>query len=249
MTPAHQFKSHIPEPALFLLPNLFTTGNLFFGALSLYMVIQGQIYQACLCILAATVFDIFDGRIARLAGTSTLFGAEYDSLCDLVSFGVAPGVLVYHWGFDNFGRLGWVLIFIYLVCGALRLARYNAQVKNAAIEKNYFQGLPIPAAANFFATLILFCTELDIDPFPKHCLMALLILMSLLMVSNIPFRSFKKPNFLGKKLFTQLVVLVLFVLVIFAKWEINLFLATSLYILINLLLFLSHLISKALRSH
>jgi CDP-diacylglycerol--serine O-phosphatidyltransferase len=236
------------DPVLFFLPNLFTTGNLLFGSLSIYWVIQGQVNQACVCILVAALFDIFDGRVARLTGSSSLFGMEYDSLCDMVSFGVAPGILLYHWGFGDFGRLGWILAFGYIVCGALRLARYNAQVKNATIEKNYFKGLPIPAAATFFATLIVFCQELNWDPLPREALLVLMLGISMLMVSPIPFRSFKEPKAMAEHRFTHLVILVVFTLIIFSHWETNLFLMIALYIAGNLLIFLTHLVRK-LGSH
>lgn len=155
------------DSALFLLPNLLTTGNLFFGCLAIYMVIQQNVYFACLAILAATIFDLFDGRLARLANASTTFGIEYDSLCDLVSFGIAPAMLLYHWGFYDFGRLGWSVAFIFIVCGTLRLARFNTEAKEAKVEKTYFKGLPIPIAANFFNTMILFFRELDLPAIPR----------------------------------------------------------------------------------
>lgn len=228
------------DSALFLLPNLLTTGNLFFGCLAIYMVIQQNVYFACLAILAATIFDLFDGRLARLANASTTFGIEYDSLCDLVSFGIAPAMLLYHWGFYDFGRLGWSVAFIFIVCGTLRLARFNTEAKEAKVEKAYFKGLPIPIAANFFNTMILFFRELDLPALPRPGLTIAILAISLLMVSPIPFRSFKDVKVGSGNLFTQLVTLVLLTLLVLIHWEVHLFIVSCLYISINLLIFVWH---------
>jgi CDP-diacylglycerol---serine O-phosphatidyltransferase len=237
-----------PESAMFLLPNLFTTGNLFFGCLAIYMVIQQNTYAACLCIIVAAIFDLFDGRLARLTNSTTVFGVEYDSLCDLISFGVAPALLIYHWGFFDFGRLGWTVAFIFIVCGALRLARYNTEAKNVEVEKAYFKGLPIPAAANFFTTMILFFQDLNLTPLPRPLLMVIVVLVSLMMVSPIPFRSFKNFRLFSGNLFTQLVVLVLITVMILIRWETNLFLVACFYLGLNLLIFFWHLARKLFKS-
>lgn len=230
------------ETALFLLPNLFTTGNLFFGCLAIYMLLQLNVHMASLCIIVAAIFDLFDGRIARMAGTSTVFGTEYDSLCDLVSFGIAPALLMYHWGFHDFGRLGWSFVFLFIVCVALRLARFNTESKNAMTEKAYFKGLPCPAAAGFFSTMVLFFRDLDLAPLGRPWLMFALLSVALLMVSPIPFRSFKDFRLFSNNLFTQLVLLVFIVLVILIRWEVNLFIVASVYILANLIMYTLHLL-------
>ncbi len=208
------------------------------------MVLEGRIQHACFCVIAATIFDIFDGRIARLVGTETPFGTEYDSLCDLVSFGVMPGVLLYHWAFSDFGRMGWTLIFVYIACGALRLARFGAHSKSGIIEKNYFKGLPIPAAANFFAGLILFCQDLKITALPKPLLTFTILFIGYLMVSNIPFRSLKNQIVLKQQRFNQLVILVIVGIFVLLNIETNLFLTIFFYIFANLLIFLIHSLKK-----
>ena len=138
---------------LFVLPTLFTVGNLFCGYLSLWCSINGTFERAALLIIVAAVLDMLDGRIARLTNSASEFGEEYDSLADLVSFGVAPAILVYSWGLADFHRLGLAVSFFFVVCGSMRLARFNIQTHIA--DKKYFVGLPIPAAAGTICTLVL----------------------------------------------------------------------------------------------
>jgi len=139
---------------IYVLPNLITSGSLFAGFYSIAATYTGQFGKAATAILVGVVLDGLDGRVARMTKTTTKFGVEYDSLADLVSFGVAPAFLVYGWALARFGRWGWLAAFLYLICGALRLARYNVQVHT--VEKGKFNGLPIPAAATFVASMILF---------------------------------------------------------------------------------------------
>ena len=127
---------------IYILPNLMTTANLFCGFFSIIHSIKGDFKYASIAIVVAAIFDMLDGRLARLTRATSKFGAEYDSLCDLVSFGLAPGLLLYLWALSPFGRLGWIACFLMVACGALRLARFNVQA--GVVEKNYFQGLPIP---------------------------------------------------------------------------------------------------------
>ena len=130
---------------VYILPNLFTTGTLFAGYYSIVSAMNGQYEKAAWFILIATVFDGLDGQVARMTNTTSRFGVEYDSLADLVAFGVAPGLLMYSWALTTFGKLGWLAAFLYVVCGALRLARFNVQVET--VESKRFVGLPIPSAA------------------------------------------------------------------------------------------------------
>ena len=139
--------------AIYILPNLVTTGNLFFGFFSIVKGLQGDFYQAAIAILLAAVFDLLDGRVARLTGATSEFGVQYDSLCDLVSFGAAPALLMYNEGLHAAGRIGWIICFMFMACGALRLARFNVQ---SAIETTGtdFVGLPIPMSAAVIACFV-----------------------------------------------------------------------------------------------
>ena len=146
---------------LFVLPTLFTVGNLFCGYWSIWSSIRGTFERSAVLIVLAAVLDLLDGRIARMTHSTSEFGEEYDSLADLVSFGVAPAVLVYSWGLADFERLGWVASFLFVVCGSMRLARFNIQTHVA--DKKYFVGLPIPAAAGTISVLVLATPEPLVD--------------------------------------------------------------------------------------
>ncbi len=174
---------------LFVLPTLFTVGNLFCGYLSIWCSIRGTFEIAAYLIIIAAVLDLLDGRIARLTNSTSEFGSEYDSLADLVSFGVAPAVLAYSWGLSDFFRLGWLASFLFVVCGSMRLARFNIQTH--IVDKKYFVGLPIPAAAGAIATLVLATPERLVDRVWMAGLLGLTIVLSYLMISTIRYRSFK----------------------------------------------------------
>jgi len=174
---------------LFVLPTLFTVGNLFCGYLSIWCSINGTFEIAAYLIIVAAVLDALDGRIARLTNSTSEFGEEYDSLADLVSFGVAPAVLAYSWGLSDFLRLGWLASFLFVVCGSMRLARFNIQTH--VVDKKYFIGLPIPAAAAVVSTLVLATPEPLVDRIWMAGLLALTIVLSYLMISTIRYRSFK----------------------------------------------------------
>jgi CDP-diacylglycerol--serine O-phosphatidyltransferase len=174
---------------LFILPTLFTVGNLFCGYLSVWCSIRGTFETAAILIIAAAVLDMLDGRIARLTNSASRFGEEYDSLADLVSFGVAPAVLAYSWGLADFHRLGWMASFIFVVCGSMRLARFNIQTR--VTDKKYFIGLPIPAAAGTISTLVLATPERLQSPFWMAGLLVLTVILSYLMISTLKYRSFK----------------------------------------------------------
>jgi len=174
---------------LFILPTLFTVGNLFCGYLSLWCSIRGTFEFAAVLIIAAGVLDALDGRIARMTHSTSKFGEEYDSLADLVSFGVAPAVLAYSWGLADFHRLGWMASFLFVVCGSMRLARFNIQAH--VVDKRYFVGLPIPAAAGTVATIVLATPERLVSRVWMGGLLALTVVLSYLMISTIRYRSFK----------------------------------------------------------
>lgn len=182
---------------IYLLPSLFTVGNLLCGYFAILHSMKGEFGKSALLILFATVLDALDGKVARLTQSTSPFGLELDSLADMISFGVAPAVLTHSWGLINLGRAGWVVSFIYVICGATRLARYNIQAAHA--DKKYFVGLPIPAAAAVLAATIYSRSVPLADPLTPLLLCAFLILVSILMVSKNRYRSFKEVDFRRRK--------------------------------------------------
>ncbi len=208
---------------VYLLPNLFTTGNLLSGFYSMIAVFNADYVFAAVAILVATVFDSLDGRVARLTKTTSKFGVEYDSLADLVSFGVAPGLLIYSWALTNYGRIGWVAAFLFVACGALRLARFNVQV--GTVEGRYFVGLPIPAAAGLIAaTVLLDAHILRLGAAMKPLLIVVMTyVLAFLMVSNIRYWSFKGVEMHARRPFQVLVAAVLVVMVVTAAPQVMLF--------------------------
>jgi CDP-diacylglycerol--serine O-phosphatidyltransferase len=186
-----------------LLPSLFTLANLFCGWACVVHAMRGEFATAAPFIGVAIVLDMLDGRIARMTGTTSDFGVQLDSLADLISFGMAPAVLVFQWGLLPLGRLGWAIGFLYLTAAALRLARFNIQ---AATDKRYFVGLPSPAAAGIPAATI-FYFPVAITTYPQALLgMTMLLVPALLMVSTIRFQSFKTLDLGIKRGYRGLVV-------------------------------------------
>ncbi|MGE0858998.1 MAG: CDP-diacylglycerol--serine O-phosphatidyltransferase [Gammaproteobacteria bacterium] len=199
---------------IYLLPNLFTTGALFAGFYAIVAAINGRFEAAAMAIAVAGVLDGMDGRIARLTNTQSDFGAQYDSLADMVSFGVAPALVMYEWGLRELGKLGFVVAFMYAAGAALRLARFNTQVGVA--DKRYFQGLPSPSAAMLVGSLVWFGDTIDGRGAGLMMLAALLVTISaaLLMVSNLRYYSFKELDPHGPVPFVAiLAVVAVFVLV------------------------------------
>jgi CDP-diacylglycerol---serine O-phosphatidyltransferase len=174
---------------LFVLPTLFTVGNLFCGYLSIWSSIRGTFDLSAYLIIAAGILDALDGRIARMTHSTSAFGEQYDSMADLVSFGVAPAVLAYSWGLADFHRLGWMVSFLFVVCGSMRLARFNIQAH--VVDKRYFVGLPIPAAAGTVAVVVLATPDRLVSRVWMAGLLGLTIVLSYLMISTIRYRSFK----------------------------------------------------------
>lgn len=175
---------------IYLLPNLFTTAALFAGFYAVVAAMGGRFEAAAVAIFVAMLLDGLDGRVARLTHTQTAFGSEYDSLSDMVSFGVAPALVAYEWSLHSLGKLGWLAAFVYTAAAALRLARFNTQVGVA--DKRYFQGLPSPSAAAIVAGLVWFATDQEIaGESVRHAAWALTLLAGLLMVSNLRYYSFK----------------------------------------------------------
>jgi CDP-diacylglycerol--serine O-phosphatidyltransferase len=207
---------------IYILPNLFTTGSLFAGFYSMVATMNGDFRTAAIWVLVSSIFDGLDGKVARLTGTSSKFGVEYDSLADLVSFGVAPGLLMYSWALKPFGRLGWLAAFLFVVCGALRLARFNVQVNT--VESKRFVGLPIPAAASMVSATVLLFYHLNWESSYKRAAILILIYsLAFLMVSSVRYYSFKDPGVIKRQPFAFLVLAVLLLIIIAAEPVVMLF--------------------------
>lgn len=204
---------------IYLLPNLFTLGALFAGFYAIVLAMRGGFDNAAIAIFIAMLMDSLDGRVARLTNTQTPFGAELDSLSDMVSFGIAPALLIYSFALNSFGKVGWLAAFIYTASGALRLARFNT--KNLH-DKRYFQGLPIPAAAAILAGLVWVCVDYEISGFGIRLLAFFMaVIVGLLMVSNIHYRSFKDLDLKGSVPFIAILIIVfLFVFISIAPSDI-----------------------------
>ncbi|MGD8984731.1 MAG: CDP-diacylglycerol--serine O-phosphatidyltransferase [Desulfobacteraceae bacterium] len=215
---------------IFVLPNLFTSASLFGGFYAIIAAIHGRYEAAAIAIIISCVFDGLDGRIARFTRTASSFGNEYDSLSDLVAFGVAPAILAYLWALEPFGRLGWLAAFMYVICGALRLARFNVQ--KDSLDAKFFNGLPIPAAACFIASLILFTSALGgISKSKPIIIIVMIYVLSFLMVSTVNYLSFKEVNIRHRKPFNVLVSIILIFTVIAYKPQVMLFIIMLSYIL------------------
>ncbi len=201
---------------IYLLPNLFTTGALFAGFYAIVAAMGERFEAAAVAIFVAMVLDGMDGRIARMTNTQSAFGAEYDSLADMVSFGLAPALVVYEWSLASLGKMGWLAAFLYTAAAALRLARFNTQV--AVVDKRYFQGLASPAAAAIIAGLVWFGADTGADGASLNLpVLALTTAIALLMVSNFRYHSFKGFDLRGKVPFITVLVMV-FVLVFVSSY-------------------------------
>lgn len=206
---------------IYILPNLLTTGNMFCGFFGIIYSIKGEFLLAAYAIVAAAVFDLLDGRVARMTHSTSQFGMEYDSLSDLVSFGVAPSLLIFLWALQPFGRVGWLAGFIFMACGALRLARFNVQSK--LIERKDFQGLPIPMAAGIIASSVLAFQELGLEGSGNGGLLFMTFLLGFVMVSNFRYRSFKELDLRQRLPFKYLVLGVVLFVIIALRPEVMLF--------------------------
>ncbi|MEW6720730.1 MAG: CDP-diacylglycerol--serine O-phosphatidyltransferase [Thermodesulfobacteriota bacterium] len=214
---------------VYVLPNLLTSACLFAGFYSIASTYTAGFEKAAVAIVAAAVFDGLDGRVARMTGTTTRFGVEYDSLADVIAFGVAPAFLVYGWALSGFGRWGWAASFLYLICGALRLARFNVQINT--VEKGKFNGLPIPAAAVCVASIVMLFYYLGGSGSYKHLAVLLTIyVLAFLMVSTIRFNSFKDLEPFRRRPFNTLVVFVLLAILLAMEPQVMVFLLAAGYI-------------------
>ena len=215
---------------IYLLPNTLTLCSMLLGFYSILSTLKGNYVYAAWAILFATIFDGLDGWVARLTNSTTKFGIELDSLSDLVSFGVAPAVLMYKWALVPFGRIGWAAAFWFMACGALRLARYNVQM--GSTESKSFTGMPIPGAATIIASLVLFYHEMsDIPPAKNILILVLTVLLAFLMVSTLKYHGAKEIDFRQRKPFWILVAFVLGLTIIVMHPPISLFLFAMIYLL------------------
>ena len=204
--------------AIYLLPNLFTTAALFAGFYAIVAAMAGRFEAAAVAIFIAMVLDGVDGRVARMTNTQSAFGAEYDSLADMVSFGLAPALVMYQWALiylDPIGfgwaKVGWLAAFLYTACAALRLARFNTKVGTA--DKRFFQGLPSPTAAAVLMGMVWVLHDLEFEGEAlRYVALAVTVIVGLLMVSNVSYYSFKDLDFRNKVPFIALLlVIVVFV--------------------------------------
>jgi CDP-diacylglycerol--serine O-phosphatidyltransferase len=214
---------------IYILPNFFTMMNLFFGFYSVICSIEKDFKSAAIAIIIAAVFDSLDGKIARVTNTSSRFGAEFDSLADLISFGIAPGLMMYLWILQPLGRLGWLAAFLFTACGALRLARFNTNLDQST--DGHFIGLPIPAAAGMTAVIVLFALDFKINiSIVQFPLLILIYILSFLMVSTIKYLSIKKVELKKSMSFNVLVSMMLVLILIASKPSITLLTMAFLYI-------------------
>ncbi len=215
---------------IYLLPNLFTTAALFAGYYAIIAAINQRFELAAIAIFVAMILDGMDGRIARLTHTQSDFGVQYDSLSDLISFGLAPALVMYQWSLFEAGKLGWTASFIYAAATALRLARFNTQAASA--DKHFFQGLPSPAAAALIAALVWLGDAQGLAGIEVLLItLPLTVITGILMVSNIRYHSFKQIDLKGRVPFVRVLFIVLVFALIAIRPSLMLFLFAVLYAL------------------
>jgi CDP-diacylglycerol---serine O-phosphatidyltransferase len=226
---------------VYIFPNLLTTGGMFFGFYAIMAALSGQFENGAMAILAAAVFDFLDGRVARAMNATSAFGKEYDSLADFLSFGIAPAVLVHQWALVPFHRVGWAAAFLFTVCGALRLARFNVQhyTQDERVSNRYFQGLPTPAAAGILCATVLFYVEMGFSNnvgsstgvgLWRWLPLFLVFTLGILMVSSIRFRSFKDFSWHRKRPFLSQVVVVVFLAMLTIHLAVTMFVISLAYL-------------------
>ena len=204
----HQEQEANKPKGIYLLPNLLTTGGLFSGFYAVVASMNGDFKLAAVAVFIAMIFDGLDGRVARLTNTQSAFGAEYDSMSDMLSFGVAPALIAYNWALHDLGKIGWLASFIFVAGAALRLARFNTMVGKA--DKRYFQGLASPAAAGIIAGMVWLGTDYEVNGDDLVYIVAVITIFSgALMVSNFRYHSFKDVDWKGRVSFLAILVVVL----------------------------------------
>lgn len=214
---------------IYILPNTLTLCGMFLGFFSILASLKGDYVHAAWAILVADIFDGLDGWVARLTGSTTKFGIELDSLSDLVAFGVAPAVMLYKWALMPFGRVGWAAAFLFVACGALRLARYNVQMGSA--ESKAFTGMPIPGAASIIAALVIFYHEMwDSTPARNYLILFCTFFLAVLMVSRLRYHGAKELDFGKRKPFWILVAIVIVLVLVVMHPAIALFVFAMIYL-------------------
>jgi CDP-diacylglycerol--serine O-phosphatidyltransferase len=218
------------KKGIYVLPNSLTLGGMFCGFYAILASYKGMYIHGAWAIIIANIFDGLDGWVARLTSSTTKFGIELDSLSDLVAFGIAPAVLIYSWALEPFGRLGWGAAFLFVICGALRLARYNVQMTTA--ESKAFTGLPIPGGGTVIASLVLFYTEV-VGGYPEknYPILILTFVLAILMVSTIRFHGLKEVEFKKRRPFWILVAIAFAIVLVLMYPEIVLFIFSIIYVL------------------
>lgn len=222
----------------FFLPNMFTALNMASGFASVTFAMNGRFYAACIVLILGAVFDSVDGRVARMTGTQSPFGEQFDSLSDAISFGFAPSMLVYLRFFEELGRLGLAVSFMFLLCGSLRLARFNANIDK--VNSDYFQGLPSPAAAMALVGLVLFSLEFPVLLDWVAVPFIYVLFYAFLMISTLPFNSFKNSSWVKQhKRFTLFFMMVTLVLTLTYE-QYMIAGGISFYVLGSLIYFFTH---------
>lgn len=235
-TPA-KGSSSTPAKGFYILPNLFTSAGLFAGFYAIMQARLGNFEAACLAIYVAMVMDIIDGRLARLTNTMSDFGSEYDSLSDMVSFGVAPALIVYDFALSELGRFGILVAFVYIACAALRLARFNVATIS---DKRFFTGLPSPGAAAMMVSIVWVCVDSNIQSQNVDVVLAIILfLLALAMVSNIKYRSFKDTDFRDKMPFIGLILFIVAIAMIYIDPPLAFLLIGSVYIITGAITYIS----------
>ena len=220
-----------PRRGIYILPSLFTTGNVFCGFYAFIAVLNEKYYVAAWALVVAIIFDILDGRVARLTKTTSAFGVQYDSLADIISFGMAPAFLAYSWVLKPFGRLGWMAAFLYLLCGTLRLARFN--VTKPDIRGQHFIGLPIPAAAAVIASIVIAFEDMFATRMNPIFMVAVVYLLAFLMVSNIKYPALKRFEFKKRVSFTRFLFVILLLYVFATLPRIAIFILSFTYVVVG----------------
>jgi CDP-diacylglycerol--serine O-phosphatidyltransferase len=219
-----------PMKGMYLLPNFLTSLSLLSGFYAIIAAMDRRFTYAAIAIFISAIFDMLDGRVARMTNSSSRFGLEYDSLSDVIAFGVAPAILAYTWALKSYGKFGWLAAFLFVACGALRLARFNIQVDTA--QKKHFLGLPIPAGAATIAGIVLFFSWLGYKGGLKTLVMPIAIYcLALLMVSKFRYISFKDMGFVRARPFMSTVGVIILLVIVLTEPYLTLFLATSAYAL------------------
>ena len=219
------------KKGIHILPSLFTTGNVFCGFYAFVAVLNEQFYFAAWAIVAGMIFDGLDGRIARLTKTTSAFGEQYDSLADIITFGMAPALLAYSWVLKPFGRLGWMAAFLFLLCAALRLARFN--VTKPEIRSEHFIGLPSPASAVVIASIVIAFEDLFATRMNPFIMVMVVYALAFLMVSNIKYPAFKQFDFKKRVVFSRFLFVILFIYILATIPRVALFILGITYAIIG----------------